>query len=68
MDEGLPRGEWIDWISRAQQQGAVVANLEDVVLERRLHAFNSATPGDDDNHYLSVIRAALLRKRLERDS
>lgn len=67
MDEQLPRGEWIDWISRAQQENAAVANLDDIVLERRLHAFNSATPGDDDTHYLTVIRAALLRKRLERD-
>lgn len=67
MDERLPRGEWIDWISRAQQENAAVANLDDIVLERRLHAFNSATPGDDDTHYLTVIRAALLRKRLERD-
>ena len=68
MDERLPRGEWIDWISRAQQRGAVVAHLDDIVLERRLHAFNSATPGDDDTQYLNVIRAAILRKRLEKNS
>jgi glycosyltransferase involved in cell wall biosynthesis len=65
MDERLYRGEWIDWISRAQQMGAVVAHLDDIVLDRRLHAFNSATPGDDDTLYLKVIRAAILRKRQE---
>ncbi len=39
MDERLPRGEWIDWISRAQQKGAAIAHLDDIVLERRLHTF-----------------------------
>jgi glycosyltransferase involved in cell wall biosynthesis len=68
MDERLPRGEWIDWIRRAQQKGAAISHLDDIVLERRLHTFNSATPGDDDAHYLSVIRAAILRKRLEHNS
>jgi glycosyltransferase involved in cell wall biosynthesis len=68
MDERLPRGEWIDWISRADHNGATVAHIGDIVLERRLHAFNSTTPGDDNRHYLSVIRAAILRKRLETDS
>jgi glycosyltransferase involved in cell wall biosynthesis len=68
MDERLPRGEWIDWISRAQLSRAAVAHVEDIVLERRLHSFNSATPGDDDTHYLKVIRAALLRERREKDS
>jgi len=65
MDERFPRGEWIDWISRAEKEGAAIAYLDDVVLERRLHTFNSPTPGDDDTQYLAVIRAALLRKRQE---
>ena len=67
FNEQLFRGEWIDWISRAQQKGAATVHLDDIVLDRRLHAFNSATPGDDDAHYLNVIRAALLRARPERD-
>lgn len=65
MDERFPRGEWIDWISRAEQMGAAIAYLDDVVLDRRLHAFNSATPGDENTHYLAVLRAAILRKRQE---
>jgi hypothetical protein len=38
------------------------------VLDRRLHASNSATPGDSDKYYLEVIRAALVRTRLEENS
>ena len=68
MDERLPRGEWIDWISRAQTAGASVAHVDDIVLDRRLHAFHGATPGDDNTHYLAVARAALLRKRTEKPS
>lgn len=65
MDERIPRGEWIDWISRAADCGARVVDIDDVVLERRLHVGNSAGPDDTDTHYLTVIRQALLRKRQE---
>jgi hypothetical protein len=47
-DERSPWREWIDWISRAQHEGAAIAHLDNIALERRLHTFNSATPGDDD--------------------
>jgi glycosyltransferase involved in cell wall biosynthesis len=67
MDERMFRGEWIDWISRAQQKGAVAGHIDDVVLDRRLHASNSATAGDNDRLYLDVIRAAILRKREEKN-
>ena len=65
LDERLVRGEWIDWISRAQQEGVSVAHLDEVVMARRLHAFHGVTPGDDSSQYLKVIRAALHRKRQE---
>lgn len=65
MDERIPRGEWIDWISRAADSGARVLDIDEVVLGRRLHAGSSAGPDDSDTHYLTVIRHALLRKRQE---
>ncbi len=63
FDETIARGEWIDWISRANLAGLVTATVDHVVLERRLHSRNSATSGDDNAQYLAVIRAALERKR-----
>lgn len=61
FDESIPRGEWIDWVDRAAHLGAVARELPHVVLDRRLHAANS--PGEDAAHYLSVVRAAILRSR-----
>ncbi len=64
MDEDRTRGEWIDWMSRALQAGAVSAEVGEVVLERRLHAANkSATVTDRSPYLTAVVRAALLRKR-----
>lgn len=63
LDERLPRGEWIDWISRATDCGAHVVDIDDVVLLRRIHAANSSSADDTDAHYLTVIRQALRRKQ-----
>lgn len=64
MDEALPRGEWIDWMSRALGLGPKVAEVEGVVLDRRLHASNkSASAGDRTPYLAAVVRAAILRKR-----
>lgn len=63
MDERIPRGEWIDWISRATDCGAHVVDIDDVVLLRRIHAANSSGADDTDTHYLTVIRQALRRKQ-----
>ena len=63
MDERIPRGEWIDWISRATDCGAHVVDIDDVVLLRRIHAANSSGADDTDAHYLTVIRQALRRKQ-----
>jgi len=65
MDERIPRGEWIDWVGRATHLGARTAEIDEVVLDRRLHSSNSASPGDVDTHYLAVIRSAIRRKREE---
>lgn len=64
MDEDRARGEWIDWMSRALQAGSVSAEVDEVVLDRRLHAANKSATATDRAPYLTaVVRAALLRKR-----
>jgi len=66
FDELLSRGEWIDWMSRAVDLGLVSGDIDDVVLERRLHTFNKSSSGGDKTEYLAtVIRAAVHRKRLQ---
>lgn len=64
MDEDRPRGEWIDWMSRALQAAPSATEVGEVVLDRRLHAANKSATATDRAPYLtSVVRAALLRKR-----
>lgn len=64
MDEALARGEWIDWMSRALALNPGVAEVNAVVLDRRLHASNkSATAGDRTPYLAAVVRAAMERKR-----
>ena len=40
LDEQLPVGAAIDWISRADNTGLRIASIDDVVLRRRLHRAN----------------------------
>jgi glycosyltransferase involved in cell wall biosynthesis len=64
LDTSLPRGEWIEWMHRAYAAGAVAVQVDDVVLERRLHGGNRTAGGNaGKDHYLNVARAALARKR-----
>ena len=41
LDERLPVGAAIDWISRAEHAGLRFAGIDDVVLRRRLHRANT---------------------------
>jgi glycosyltransferase involved in cell wall biosynthesis len=68
LDHSLPRGEWIEWMHRAYQLGARVAEIEDVVLERRLHSANRTSADGGREHYVQVARAALARRRTATDS
>lgn len=64
FDEQLYRGEWIDWMGRASDLGLASAEIDDLVLERRLHSFNKSSSAPDKMQYLTAVaRAALLRKR-----
>jgi glycosyltransferase involved in cell wall biosynthesis len=60
---GLNQGEWIDWIDRAYAAGAVVTNIDTVVLHRRIHGRNFTGAAAGKVEYLAVARAALLRRR-----
>lgn len=57
-------GEFIDWYARATDLGLTCRVLQDVVLHRRLHDANTArTSGDNNQDVVSVVRAAMLRRR-----
>ena len=57
-------GEFIDWYARATDMGLTCRVLDEVVLFRRLHDANTArTSGDNNQDVVSVVRAAMLRRR-----
>ncbi|MGH2633373.1 MAG: glycosyltransferase family 2 protein [Tepidiformaceae bacterium] len=57
-------GEFIDWYARASDLGLRTLVLDDVVLHRRIHDANTArTSGDANQDVVSVLRAALQRRR-----
>jgi glycosyltransferase involved in cell wall biosynthesis len=60
FSEALRAGDYIDWVLRARACGIVFASMEDVVLERRLHARNMTRDrsliGRD---YLTILRRHL---------
>jgi glycosyltransferase involved in cell wall biosynthesis len=64
MDESVSAGEFIEWMTRFLDEGGRIAMIEDVVLERRVHA-NNMTRAVAKTHaeYLSVVRKSILRRR-----
>jgi len=57
-------GEFIDWWARAQELGARVETVPDVVLRRRIHSTNTGIVARDSRvDYTRVLRAALERRR-----
>jgi glycosyltransferase involved in cell wall biosynthesis len=57
-------GEFIDWYSRARNQGAASLMLDDVVFRRRVHGSNmTRVMGGTHEQYLDVVRAHLRRRR-----
>ena len=57
-------GEFIDWYSRAQQEGVQTLLLSDVLLHRRIHDNNlGVTTRDVRSDYVRIAREALARKR-----
>lgn len=64
IDQLGRRGEMIDWINRARDMGLRLEMMDHVLVVRRIHE-NSLTyrRGEQDAAYLSVIKAALDRRR-----
>lgn len=63
FDTSLKLGETIDWIARMSEAGAKVAQIDRLVLRRRIHPTNTvrrevANQGD----YLKVLKASLARR------
>lgn len=63
LDPGLPRGEWLDWMHRAEAAGARTVGIDEVVLERRIHGRNRTGAHQDTAAYVAIARAALARRR-----
>jgi glycosyltransferase involved in cell wall biosynthesis len=64
FDPDLRFGEFMDWLSRAKALGLREHILDQVVLQRRLHATNTTRWAQDhQRHYLAAIRRHLARQR-----
>ena len=62
FDTSFASREAIDWMHRADQVGAL-HQLDDIVLERRLHGWNRTTVLKDEASFMAMARAAIVRKR-----
>src|SRR5271165_2860369 len=63
FDAGFSRGDFIDWYLRAQAAGLVSRQIDEVVLERRIHGDNLTLrdkAGRKD--YLTIVRRHLARQ------
>lgn len=66
FDAGLQVGELLDWIARADEFGVRLAEVDTVVLRRRIHGANTVLRAQRlQADYLRVLRAALERRRAE---
>jgi glycosyltransferase involved in cell wall biosynthesis len=66
LDEALPSAAPVDWISRARATGLPTAEIDDVVLRRRLHRTNMGVVLDHDvtlQALRDVVRAHHARRR-----
>jgi glycosyltransferase involved in cell wall biosynthesis len=66
FSEVLRVGVTMDWSSRAADLGLRAAMLPSVLMERRLHTGNNGLrERDSRSDYLTVVRAALARRRAQ---
>lgn len=64
LDEGLTIGEFIDWFSRARDEGLTFAMSQEILLRRRIHATNSGvTSAHLRSQYALVAKRNLDRRR-----
>lgn len=64
FDERFRVGEFLDWFARARATGLRAAHMDEVALERRIHAHNSGRDAQRARRgYAEVLRAAVARRR-----
>jgi glycosyltransferase involved in cell wall biosynthesis len=64
FDTSLKLGDFIDWYSRAKEEGLEEMMLPQVMLIRRIHAGNlSLREKDNRSDYIRIMKAALDRRR-----
>lgn len=62
FDPGLRSGEFIEWHNRFRQAGLSSAEIDDIVLERRVHVDSTtANQIHDRSDYLEVVRRWMSR-------
>ena len=67
FNEKLELGEYIDWFSRAKDQGLSYHVLDEVMLRRRIHTSNMGIyKRKHVKDYTSLLRAAIERKRQQK--
>jgi len=69
FDTGLRVGETIDWVLRADDSGATMAAVDDLVMRRRIHGANTmVTERPSQSDYLKALRASIARKSAASDA
>jgi len=64
FDETLRVGEFIDWYARAEEAGLTTLMLDEVVLQRRIHAGHlNQPPVDVRRDFARLLKARIDRKR-----
>lgn len=64
FDENLSVGETMDWLLRAQEAGLKEAEVDHVVMRRRVHNKNTVKQEEElKRQYLHALRASLQRRR-----
>lgn len=64
FDESFRAAEFIDWVLRAEDKGAVFGTVDELVLRRRIHSSNlGRVQTEARQDYARVVMAALLRRR-----
>jgi hypothetical protein len=69
FSEELRLGEFIEWAGRANDSGAVQAEVDEVVFLRRLHAANAGRRARSaSGDYARALKSMLDRRRAEAGS
>ena len=67
FDEALTSGHDMDWFARASDAGLVMARIEEVLVQRRIHGanatFNPQMAQEGNLNLLRIARASILRKQ-----